>query len=238
MPDTPNHNYNAPELGQENWHTLLNENFEQHDTDIEIRGPESGRSEYEPKQGAKYLATDTGTVYMGDGNSWSEEMVLGVYNSDGNVSLTSAGGSGKVSIEGNIEVSGTKHFVETVDTSHGAREVVYTASESPTPRTETSGVALLDDGRVKIDLPDHFAWVTSDKEPLLVQTTPFSAESGGLAIVERSLDSIVVEDMDGTGDYEFSYTVKGTRAEMENQTVVRIPESAEATVSIETEADD
>jgi hypothetical protein len=51
--------------------------------------------------------------------------------------------------------------------------------------------------------------VTDDEEQLLVQTTPYSADSGGLAVVWRTTDRLIVEDMEGTGDYEFSYTVNG-----------------------------
>lgn len=239
MGETPNHEYNVPVQGQENWHEPLNENFEQYDTDIEIRDQEANRGEYEPKAGAKYLATDTGAVFVGDGDTWNKEMVLGVTDGQGGIVFQPDGEDEDVSIQGNIEVSGTKHFVETVQTSEGTREVVYTAGESPTPRTEVSGVERLSDGRVEITLPDHFAMVTSNQEPLLVQTTPYAAESAGLAVVEQSLHRIVVEDRDGTGEYEFTYTVKGTRAGMEDQEVVRVPEQTQNyTPDERTEADD
>jgi type VI secretion system secreted protein Hcp len=71
MTKTPNHNYNVPEPGDQNWHQPLNENFEQHDTDIEIRDQVSALNEYEPKDNAKFLATDTGNVFIGDGEQWN-----------------------------------------------------------------------------------------------------------------------------------------------------------------------
>lgn len=101
--------------------------------------------------------------------------------------------------------------------------MVYTASEAPTPRTEVCGVARLEEGRAEIDLPDHFSWVTAEDEDLVVDTTPYSVDSGGLAVVERSTETIVVEDRDGDGDYEFSYTVRGTRSGHEDKVVVREP---------------
>ena len=70
MPETPNHGYNVPNEGAQDWHEPLNENFEQYDTDIEIRDAEGNLGDYEPKQGAKFLATDTGDVYLGDGTDW------------------------------------------------------------------------------------------------------------------------------------------------------------------------
>lgn len=71
MPETPNHNYNLPNPGDQNWHQPLNENFRQYDTDIEIRDQTRNMSDYEPKDGAKFLATDTGNVFVGDGDQWN-----------------------------------------------------------------------------------------------------------------------------------------------------------------------
>lgn len=67
---TNNHNYNTPEEGTTNWHIPLNENFEQLSIDVEIRGSEAEKGEYEPKAGAKYEAIDSGAVYHGEGESW------------------------------------------------------------------------------------------------------------------------------------------------------------------------
>lgn len=69
--ETPNHDYNVPEPGTKRWHEPLNENFRSLDTDVEVRGPESDLDEFDPADGAKFLATDTGTVYVGDGSAWS-----------------------------------------------------------------------------------------------------------------------------------------------------------------------
>jgi hypothetical protein len=71
MSPTQNHQYNVPAKGEENWHVPLNENFEQYDTDIEIRDRDERKVVYEPKDGAKFLATDTERVYVGDGSSWT-----------------------------------------------------------------------------------------------------------------------------------------------------------------------
>ena len=60
-----NHSYNTPEEGAQNWHEPLNENFEQLDDDVELRDTDENLSEYEPRVGAKFLATDTGVVYLG-----------------------------------------------------------------------------------------------------------------------------------------------------------------------------
>jgi hypothetical protein len=369
MPTTPNHGYNVPNEGDEDWHVPLNENFEQYDTDIEIRDTEANASNYDPKEGAKFYATDTGLVTIGDGSQWNPvpttgpvatfehlrlddisplfliqddgqdivelqaagvesdgygEMRLGVRkdsstlvpvvradtdynveiggvlgintqgplpvnvdgrnnwnldNNDGDVRIGNSdyrltmgvalggGGAGAcnirakggikrlnlgagtsghtiqidpdaVSINGDLDVSGNKNFVQAVDTDDGEREVAYTASEAPTPRTEVSGVATLEDGRAEIDLPEHFEWVTSTDEPLVVETTPYSVDSNGLAAVERSPERLAIADLDGEGDYEFAYTVKGTREGHADKQVVREPTADASGSPSPTSADD
>ncbi|MFC4549725.1 hypothetical protein [Halorussus sp. GCM10023401] len=72
-----NHEYNTPQKGSADWHVPLNRNFEKLDTDVEIRDSEANRDTYAPKDGAKFLATDTGTVYLGDGTKWSRLGAIG-----------------------------------------------------------------------------------------------------------------------------------------------------------------
>ncbi|MHB9287613.1 hypothetical protein ACKVMT_11320 [Halobacteriales archaeon Cl-PHB] len=129
-----------------------------------------------------------------------------------------------VSVNGDLDVSGNKNFAQAVETDDGEREVVYTASEAPTARTELSGVAELEDGRAVVDLPDHFGWVTSDDEPLVVQVTPHATEPVRPQVTDRSTDRFVVEEVgDGPQQYEVSYTVRGTRAGQADKQVIRDP---------------
>ncbi|AUG49104.1 hypothetical protein BVU17_16115 [Haloarcula taiwanensis] len=76
--NTANHAYNRPPRGAQDWDVLLNENFSRIDGDVEIRDTEENRSQYTPKTGAKYLATDTGQVYIGDGNEWQRRASVNV----------------------------------------------------------------------------------------------------------------------------------------------------------------
>ena len=69
---TDNHQYETPPAGTLDWNEPLNRNFERIDTDVEIRDTDANRSNYTAKAGAKFLATDTGNVYIGDGGSWSQ----------------------------------------------------------------------------------------------------------------------------------------------------------------------
>jgi hypothetical protein len=62
--------YTTPEEGTVDWHVPLNRNFERLDTDVEIRDAEASLGDYAPRQGAKFLATDTGRRRLGDGSEW------------------------------------------------------------------------------------------------------------------------------------------------------------------------
>lgn len=68
---TDNHQYETPEAGTLDWHIPLNNNFEKIDTDVEIRDTDANKSNYTPKSGAKFFATDTQRVYIGDGSAWN-----------------------------------------------------------------------------------------------------------------------------------------------------------------------
>jgi len=76
--NTPNHEYNRPPRGTQDWGRLLNENFSRIDGDVEIRDTEANRDQYTPKPGAKYLATDTGQIYLGDGNNWKRRASINI----------------------------------------------------------------------------------------------------------------------------------------------------------------
>lgn len=117
--------------------------------------------------------------------------------------------SGDLQVAGDLDVRRVR-LVREIDADDGPTTARFSAVEAGTPRTETAGVAALEAGRAEIDLPAQFGRVTCDDDPLIVQTTPYGGD-GGLRVAERSTDRIVVEDVDGEGEYEFAYTVKGTR---------------------------
>jgi len=67
---TDNHGYNTPSEGSTDWHVPLNDNFRRIDTDVEVRDTEANLDEYQPNANAKFLATDTGRIHIGDGQQW------------------------------------------------------------------------------------------------------------------------------------------------------------------------
>jgi hypothetical protein len=80
MAETPNHEYNVPQQGTQDWHNPLNDNFETFEVDIELRDSEGNLGNYTPADGAKFLATDTGIVYTGDGTTWVPQFVFPGYD--------------------------------------------------------------------------------------------------------------------------------------------------------------
>jgi hypothetical protein len=80
--------YNTPAEGTLDWHIPLNENFNKLDRHVEIRDVEDNRDQYEPKSGSKYLATDTGAVYLGNGSQWDK---IGAIDSSGSTTTADDG---------------------------------------------------------------------------------------------------------------------------------------------------
>lgn len=76
---TENHGYHTPRRGATNWHVPLNENFEMIDADVEVRDAEANLSEYRPSAGAKFLATDTGRIYIGVDGEWQRLGSVGAF---------------------------------------------------------------------------------------------------------------------------------------------------------------
>lgn len=77
MAPTNNHQYNTPAKGTADWDVPLNDNFTSLDTDIEIRDQDANKGNYDPKSGAKFVATDTEAVYIGDGTNWNQLQTSG-----------------------------------------------------------------------------------------------------------------------------------------------------------------
>jgi len=128
---------------------------------------------------------------------------------------------GTMEVQGDIQVSGVKNFVQTVATDAGPKQVTYTSVEAGEPRTEHSDVTEMDEGVAVVELPDHFGMVTSDEERLAVQVTPYCEEAVQPQVTDRSTDRIVVKDFGGGPDaYSFAFTVKGVRQGFEDREIV------------------
>jgi hypothetical protein len=86
MAETPYHDYKRPDKGTPDWNVPLNDNFGAIDADIEVRDSGTPSSNnYDPKQGAKYLDTTSGVVYVGeldnnDNPVWTPAFALAGYD--------------------------------------------------------------------------------------------------------------------------------------------------------------
>lgn len=67
---TTNHQFENPDYESVDWHYSWYTNFEDLDTAVEIRDVEANLNDYQAKSGAKFYATDTGAVYLGNGSTW------------------------------------------------------------------------------------------------------------------------------------------------------------------------
>lgn len=162
-------------------------------------------------------AAGSGTTKAIEGRA-SSSSGYGLYTPD------NAKVDGTIEVGGDIQVSGVKNFVETVSTEVGPKQVKYTSIESGEPQTEHSDISQMKAGVSRIELPDHFAMVTSENKRLIVQVTPYSDQKVHPQVTDRSTDRIVVKDFsDGPDEYTFAYTVKGVRQGFEDQDVVSAP---------------
>lgn len=100
-------------------------------------------------------------------------------------------------------------------------DIWYACPEGPEAAAYFRGTAHLASGIATITPPDHFLNVASHTG-ITVQVTPLSADSKGLAVVEKGLERIVVRELfAGDGSYDFDYTVMAVRKGHEDYKVVR-----------------
>jgi hypothetical protein len=125
---------------------------------------------------------------------------------------------GNLTVYGDFLVSGgTKSFVQE-DPSDPSKAIVYACLEGPESGTYLRGSTRLVDGRATIELPDHFAKVTS-QEGLTVHLTPVG-QWLQLYVVEKSPSRIVVAGTDHA-EGAFDYLIQGVRRGYEDYQVVR-----------------
>lgn len=152
-----------------------------------------------------------GTSSSNDNNGW-----MGIYDTSG---LAQAGAyinnSGQGVIFGDV-----KNFA-IENPNDPETDIWYASLEGPEAAAYIRGTAELVNGQAVITFPDHFLAVASEQE-MTVQVTPLSADSLGLAVVEKSLEGVVVRELhNGSGNYEFDFYVTAVRQGYENFEVIR-----------------
>ncbi len=125
---------------------------------------------------------------------------------------------GNLQVNGNLQVSGTKNFVQDYP-NDPTKQIVYYSLEGGESGTYTRGSGQLVQGEATINLPEHFNLVSSD-QGITVQITP-TAETSGLYVVSKSNKQVVVKELGGgKGNATFDYLVQGVRKGYENAPVI------------------
>jgi len=142
--------------------------------------------------------------YVGVGNS-SSAIQAGIY-----VNATGQG----------IVFGNTKSFV--VDyPKDSTKNIWYACIEGPEAAMYERGTAKLSNGKATIKLSETFRLLASSKN-LTVILTPLSANSKGIAVVEKSIHDFSVQELfNGNGSYEFDWEIKAVRKEHEDWKVIR-----------------
>ena len=126
---------------------------------------------------------------------------------------------GDLSIQGDLDVVGSKNFIEE-HPKNSSKEIVYSCLEGGEVGTYCRGTGTLNKGKTTVLLPDHFGMVTSSKG-ITAQVTP-QGNCNGIYIKSLSTKKLVVEELNsGTSDVNFYYFVQGIRNGYENHKVIR-----------------
>ena len=101
------------------------------------------------------------------------------------------------------------------------KKIVYASLEGPEAAAYLRGTARLANGETQVTFPQHFQYVINSNT-MTVVLTPLSADSKGLAVIDKSENGFVVKELQkGNGNYAFDWEVKAVRSGYENYIPVR-----------------
>ena len=117
---------------------------------------------------------------------------------------------------------GADQFVMTTQAPGRSSEVAtFSAPMGGEAAAYDRGTANLVNGEATVVCPEHFGWIADDKS-MTVTITPLSAESKGIAVIEKSNGGFKVKELNGgTGNYSFDYLVMCKRKDFKQYEVVR-----------------
>jgi hypothetical protein len=167
-----------------------------------------------------WIGTRGANNYLNVKITWLED-----YPNHGGVAVLNAGGYDKAAMIVNENGYGVvwadvKNF-RVPNPKQPDTDIWYACVEGPEAAAYIRGTALLIGGTAEIPFPDHFVAVAGPEE-MTVQVTPLSADSKGLAVVAKHEDGFVVSELfNGTGTYEFDYTVMAVRRGHEDYQIIR-----------------
>ncbi|MDH3245405.1 MAG: hypothetical protein OEM26_12370, partial [Saprospiraceae bacterium] len=101
------------------------------------------------------------------------------------------------------------------------KEIVYASLEGPEAGIYERGTAKMIDGKAIISFSEHFTLMLDDSR-MTIMLTPLSADSKGLAVIEKTNAGFVVQELSGgQGNYQFDWEAKAIRKGFEEFQVVR-----------------
>lgn len=99
--------------------------------------------------------------------------------------------------------------------------ICYSSLSGPEASAYIRGTGHLVNGTGVVTFPEHYVNFAT-LEGMTVHLTPLSAESMGMAVVEKSFDGFVVQELHGgKGTYDFDYMVMAVKKGFENYEVIR-----------------
>ncbi|MBK9109060.1 MAG: hypothetical protein IPM92_12025 [Saprospiraceae bacterium] len=103
-----------------------------------------------------------------------------------------------------------------------SKEIWYACVEGPEAAAYERGSIQLVNGEAYVPFSEHFELVINPAT-MTIQLTPGSADSEGLAVVEKTSKGFRVKELrKGQGNYSFDWEAKGVRKGYEDYKVVRI----------------
>jgi hypothetical protein len=101
------------------------------------------------------------------------------------------------------------------------KEIAYACIEGPEAAAYQRGTGTLINGTGEIKFTDEFGLIINPST-MTIQITPLSAESEGIAVVEKTANGFKVKEMrKGSGNYQFDWEAKAVRKGFENYQSVR-----------------
>lgn len=177
------------------------------------------------KDGAGFLnllgPNNEANIFLGnrDNNPDRGALTIRDENGEAQVSLyVDDNGNGYVEADG--ASGGVKAFVMP-HPHHLDKDIVYACIEGPEAAAYDRGTAELINGEAFIPFSETFG-IVANSETMTIMTSPWSIQSKGLAVVERTESGFRVKELSGgTGNYRFDWEVKAVRKGWENFEVIR-----------------
>ena len=125
-----------------------------------------------------------------------------------------------VALLSRMGTQGVKNFVMDHPTDE-TKSIVYACIEGPEAAAYERGTIELVDGEAFIPFTEHFT-IVINPETMTVSLTPLSADSKGLAVVEKTANGIRVKELhNGQGNYKVDWEAKAVRKGLEEYKPVR-----------------